>query len=219
MSRKTTLARVGLFGAILFASVGARGEIFALPKSDKLVTFEVTVPGLKGTKEIERDGKKVEVLAPTKIRISTREGSLFQIQDKERTYWFGFIATLGKSGKVTLSQFGIASPAPKEHNATGPFLQQEIKLGQVATFLGSKGKTDITVRYLGEKNGSFPDAPPFLGEWDNNDPRQMDSLRLIYGDPESAICCVGCGPIRVCADSVDIPGCGSCNGHGGASPI
>ncbi len=229
MTQKRAFAYFSFLLAILFAvPVHVWGEVFALPTSDRLLTFEVTVPGFGKTKEVERGGKLVKVLVRTKFRVITREGSLFQIQDKTRGYWFGFVANLEKSGAVSVSQFGIVSPTPRVQNATGPFLSQEIKRDQVVTFFGSpsidqksdpKPKLDVRLKYVGVTNGSFPDAPPFRGTWDNSDEGQMESLRQIYGDPGEAICCVGCGPIRVCADSVGIPGCGECGSGGGYGQI
>ena len=229
MSQKRAIAYCFLLAILFAVPVQVWGEVFALPTSDRLLTFEVTAPGFGETKEVERGGKLAKVLVPTKFRVTTREGSLFQIRDKSqaRGYWFGFVANLEKSGAVTVSQFGIVSPAPRVQNATGPFLSKEIKRDQVVTFFGSPGKIgqksdpklDVRLKYVGVTNGSFPDAPPFKGTWDNSDTEQMETLRLIYGDPSESICCIGCGPIRVCGDAVDIPGCGACGSNGGYGQI
>lgn len=207
-----TLRSLLLVAGLLGVRGTGWGEIFALPASDRLLTFEVTVPGFGEAKQ-----RKV---VPTKIRITTREGTLFQIQDKGRSYWFGFIATFSeKSGVATVSQFGIVSTEPKVAQATGPFRSKEVKNGQVVAFFGSPGHLDLRVRYLGEINGSFPDVPPFRGAWDNSDEKQMEAIRRIYGDPLESVCCVGCGPIRVCSDAVTIPGCGSCGNNGGFGQV
>lgn len=210
MARKRTLIHFGFLLAVLFANPGVLlGDIFSLPKSDKLLTFDVTVPGLK------ESTKK----APVHIRVTTREGTLFQVQDKSRSYWFGFIATLEKAGTVSLFQFGIESQGPKQQKATAPALTKRLTRGPSVAFLSGPDKAEIQVRYLGATNGSFPDSPAFLGTWDNDDREQMEALRLIYGDPSAVICCVGCGPIRVCADAIDIPGCGACGSGGGYGQI
>lgn len=221
MSQRVGGYRLGIALLIVLGlSVRASGEVFGLPNSDKLLTFEVEMPRLGKTKEVARDGRSVELL-PTKIGVTTREGTTVKIQDKNETngYWFAFIATIQKSGAVTVSQFGIVSPRKGVENATAPFHFIEIARGGEAAFFGSPGKLDIKIRYLGVRDGSFPDTPPFNGTWDNSDQGQMDGIHTTYGDSSQAICCVGRGPIRVCADYVDFPGCGSCGSHGGGAQI
>ncbi|MEP7009743.1 MAG: hypothetical protein ABJC13_05415 [Acidobacteriota bacterium] len=227
MVQKKLLACFGLAVGILFAvPPDVQGEFFGIPLSDTLFTFEVKVPGSECISV--RDSKSfIDKLlgsndqAPAKIKncpqVATREGTLFHIQDTTNGYWYGFIVVREAKGGVSVSRFSLT-----QDRIAGQAVVQDadkpqlVQVGGEASFPFSKkpAAPKIRLELLGEEEGSFPNSPPYTDPIDSDNHAQAEFLRLIYGDPSASICCVGCGPIRVCGDSVNL-GCGACGGGGG----
>src|SRR6185295_5448426 len=229
MIHKKLLVLLGVVVGILFAfPTEVHGEFFGIPSSNTLFTFEIKVPGFECISV--RDSKSfIEKLlggldqTHAKIKncpqVSTREGTLFHIQDTSTGYWYGFIVVREAKGGVSVSLFSL-SQVPIAGAGQAVFQDadkpQWVQVGGAASFPLSKKASSPKIRLslLGEEEGSFPNSPPYTEPIDSDNHAQAEFLRILYGDPSESICCVGCGPIRVCADNVSL-GCGSCGSGGG----
>lgn len=195
-------ARISFFLATAFASMAQAGsaEIFLLPKSDKVFRVQVDFPAASGQK-------------PQAATLLVREGTLAIVANKDSGVRVGFSPTLGRNGSVEVTSFRIVKTAENDDSVVEPMGSLKTQVGGPARPFFQLVGPEIKLRVLSVSEGSFPETPPYEGNLDFSNPGQIEALREIYGDTSSAICCVGCGPIIVCANAVNLD-CGVCDSAG-----
>lgn len=171
-------------------STSVSGQISIRSRTERLLAFEITESAL---------GRANHPKVPVAIRLTAREGWPFRIKESANSY---FVARLKTTNVVSLSQ--LLPPALNSGQAPKAVSVQAIERKKVATYKDDD-MNDVLVRYLGSKTKTVPEGSEVV-------PRSGSAGR-------GSICCVGCGPIRVCGDSVEIPGCGSCGTSGGFGAI
>ena len=167
-------------------------QVFSVPISDKVIRFDLVMPG----------GELAQVEA--------REGSLVKVQDESSDYIYAFAFYLEKKGQdkgaVRFLPFQIKGE-DIEQLGGAPF---KVK-GRLPSLVSTPdGQFKVTVKSVGV--GRFPNVRPLNPEQPMLAP---DELKDLYADENSGLCCVSCDPITVCGASVRMS-CGSCSSGGGA---
>ncbi|HXU33906.1 MAG TPA: hypothetical protein VN851_25320 [Thermoanaerobaculia bacterium] len=201
------IVRLAWIGVLLFP-LGIRAELFGVPLSDSLFTFEIKAPGHEGclsATEADRGGSRF-VSQERCPQVSGREGTFFQVQDSTRGYSYAFFTAKNAEGEVTLMEIRLSFDKKIGYAVSGIGRSAAVRLGGPEIDLGVK------IRLLGQSIGSFSRSPAYTEAIDPSSSEQAEFLELMYGDPMESNCCIGCGSLRLCGNVVEVRGCGRCHG-------
>ena len=189
-----------ILGILCLARMGyAQGDAFTTPLSDRVIKFSITLPMPPISEKPE--SKKIDV--------TVRDGTIITIRDERNNYAYGFVPYLDKNNQVFMMAFEIGD-APGGGDSLKQ-LAEPYTLSQVVQTRIPTRQGNFLLNMESIDKWSFPTIRPL----DPKKPRPRPSeLEKIYGKSGGGSCCVSCGPLTVCATSVDMF-CGSCDSAGG----
>lgn len=210
MQRKRRLATAVLIfiGSLLPFSL-AHGQTaqsaFTVPRSNRVIFGELTLP----------DKSKVKFVA--------RDGTWVTVEDYKGRYFYGFNGVIneetGEANFVpyelnfpegtTVRELMIKGPAGPE--ASSPYVadpRRDVRLGESITYAEAKG---IKLTVTGKGEWAF--AAPFVSDVEQY---SEEVLYQKFGVTGVADCCVTCQTRTICATAVETA-CGSCGSGGGGA--
>lgn len=198
MRQKLLLAVVWILFTL--PALASAQQAFTIPRSDRVIYGQLTLPNKSIARFAVRDGTWVTVEVPM------------------AHYFFGFLGQINDSTELpNFIPFELQRITPyktkvNELDKTGfnsPDRQdpaRDIAVGQKVTFKSARG---IKLWVTGKGESVFEE--PYISDASQY---SSEELEKGFGYSSSSSCCVTCQGATVCADSVETS-CGSCGGSGG----
>jgi hypothetical protein len=180
----------GFIGVV--APLHAQEEAFMIPKSDRVIMGELTLP----------DGYKTNFVV--------RDGQWVTVEDAKTGYYFGFSGVIDeKSGQPNFQVYRLTRTS-EGTLAKATTRQLNVSVGKGVRYLKFPKLHNTSLVVTGDGVWEFASAPIA-------DPSQYTPFELkdLFGGLETGngLCCLSCDQRTVCAAGVS-NSCGACGGGG-----